>query len=73
MRVRIWPAPSADEAAAIEAAVALVIARGTAGAKRLRCGDVPASSAGHPTEQRELSRHLGWRDVARLESLEPGV
>jgi hypothetical protein len=78
IRLHISPAPTADEAAAIEAAITSAIraataASTTATATRLRYGDV-ACSAAHPrTQANNVSPLLGWREVARLESLEPGV
>jgi hypothetical protein len=74
IRLRIRPAPTADEAAAIEAAIGIVVARKTAGAKRLRYGDVVGSIAANPTERPgEPARFASWRAVARLESFEPRV
>ncbi len=74
IRLRIVPEPTADEAAAIEAAIKALAASRAVRDMGLRYGDVAAAGAPAATQPHPVaSRPLRWRDVARLESLEPGV
>ncbi|MBV8339547.1 MAG: hypothetical protein JO343_06345 [Candidatus Eremiobacteraeota bacterium] len=59
MRLRITPQPTADEAAAIEAALAMLAARRAPAMSGLRYGD----------RRRASDARLTWTDVARLEAL----
>jgi hypothetical protein len=74
IRLHIFPTPTADEAAAIEAAIKALVAAQAVRASGLRYGDVAAFTGISPaTQSLAIARPLRWRDAARLESLEPGV
>ena len=59
MRRVITPPPTADEAAAIDAALAILASRGAQTTRRLRFGD----------RRDGLDVTLTWTDVARREAL----
>jgi hypothetical protein len=74
IRLRIFPAPTPDEAAAIGAAIKTLVASHAVRAG-LRYNDVAASVGPSAATQplAATARPLCWRDAARLEPLEPGV
>jgi len=59
MRLRITPQPAADEAAAIEAALAMLAAHRSRATPRVRFGN----------RRTTADLRLTWTDVARLEAV----
>jgi hypothetical protein len=71
MRFIIEPAPSQDEAAAIEAAFKTIAARRSPAPPRLRYADVWSALKSRPDTVFEVA--TTWSDAARLESIDSGV